>query len=124
MTFLFNVGIVKENRNWWDILCLTGPSLGYFPNGKKSVLIVKSDYENEAPSLFEGTGVQITTEGQRYLGAPLGTVEFKNQYVTEQVKTWVQELSDLSELPRFPPRNPMPRFPRLSWGYRNDGFSS
>jgi len=46
-----------------------GPAVGYFPTAKKSWLIVKEKYVNEAENLFRGLSVNITTEGQKHLGA-------------------------------------------------------
>ena len=108
-----SVGKLLAMRKWWDILCRVGPGLGYFPNGKKSVLVVKPGLENTASSIFKDTGVHITSEGQRYLGAPLGTDEFKNQYVSQQVETWAQELMDLSE---FSTSEPHPSFSAYTMG--------
>ena len=105
-----SVGKILALRKWWDILCKAGPGLGYFPNGKKSVLIVKPGNELTATTIFEGTGVQITSEGQRYLGAPLGTTEFKQQYVKTQVEVWAQELSILSDIATSEPHTSFAAF--------------
>jgi len=54
-----------------------GPAVGYFPNAKKSWLIVKEKYVNEAENLFKGLSVNITTEGQKYFGAAVGSNSYK-----------------------------------------------
>ena len=42
-------------------------------NATKSRLIVKEEHAACAAELFQGIDVQITTEGQRHLGAALGS---------------------------------------------------
>ena len=50
-----------------------GPALGYFQNARKCWLIVKPGKEEEAIKTFAGTAINITTEGQKHLGAALGS---------------------------------------------------
>ena len=45
-----------------------------------------------------GDEVNITTEGQRHLGAVIGSQEFKDQYCREKVLGWKGELEALSEI--------------------------
>ena len=39
----------------------------------------------EARKIFAGTTVNITTEGQRHLGAVVGSKEYKDQYCSSKV---------------------------------------
>ena len=65
-------------------------------NGSKSWLIVKlEELADEANRVF-GDKVNITTEGQRHLGAVIGSQEFKDQYCREKVEA-------LSEIARSQP---------------------
>ena len=53
-------------------------------NGSKSWLIVKSDaLADEAKRVF-GDEVNVTTKGQRHLGAVTGSQEFRDQYCREK----------------------------------------
>ena len=54
-----------------------GPWFGYHPKASKSRLVVKEAAAEEAKRLFNGTGIQITTDGRRLLGAAVGTKEFE-----------------------------------------------
>ena len=47
---------------------------------------------------FKGSNVQITSEGNRHLGAAIGSTSFIRSYVTEKVKNWVDEVHLLSEI--------------------------
>ena len=61
---------------------------GYFPNAAKTWLIVKPERLDEAKQQFAGTGVSITVEGKRHLGAALGSRAFTEVYITEKVESW------------------------------------
>ena len=51
---------LRQLRAWWTALETHGLALGYFPNGAKSWLVVKSEEKaREAELVFEGTGIQI-----------------------------------------------------------------
>jgi len=58
--------------NWWKHLLACGPIYGYFPNAAKTCLIVKPDQFDSAQTLFNGTDIQISCEGQSHLGAAIG----------------------------------------------------
>ena len=85
-------------RKWWDALTLKGPIYGYFPNAKKSVLLVKESLLEEANRVFEGTDVKVDTVGQRHLGAVIGTALFKSSYVKDKVKDWVASVDVLAKI--------------------------
>ena len=62
--------------------CMVGPTIdlspdyGYYPNASNMWLIVKDVNLEEATIMFEGTGVAITAEGKRHLGAAISTHDF------------------------------------------------
>ena len=68
-----------------------------YPNSPKTWLIVKEESYVQAQAIFRDSGVSITKEGKRYLGAAIGNDVFKEEYVREKVATWVEELEH--ELP-------------------------
>ena len=65
-------GKLEQLRQWWDKLNECEPAFGYFQNAVKTWLIVKESQLALAKELFRDTGVQITTEGHRLLGASVG----------------------------------------------------
>ena len=76
-----------------------GPKYGYFPNARKTVLILKTpELINQAKALFRGSGIVIKTDGHKYLGAAIGSSAYKNNYVREKIKKWVQDVEELSLL--------------------------
>ena len=91
-------------RKWWDTLCSKGPKYGYFPLPTKTVLIVKEDQRDKAVEAFEGTGVTITVEGERHMGAVIGNLEFKHQYVQNKVSKWIQDVETLSKIAKEEPQ--------------------
>ena len=62
-------GKLCDVHDFWEELAKTGPGFGYFPNPRKTMLIVKEGGLTKATDLFENSGVIITAEGQRHLGA-------------------------------------------------------
>ena len=92
------LGSVRHLRNWWNELNSIGPSFGYFPNAMKTWLVVKEDQQLEAEALFHDTDINITCSGRPYLGVPLGTQQYKDQFISEKVSEWVEELRTLSTI--------------------------
>ena len=96
-------GQIVPLYNWYNHLSQEGKKFGYLVNGSKSWLIVKSDVlADEAKRVF-GDEVNVTTEGQRHLGAVIGSQEFKDQYCREKILRWKGELEALSEIARSQP---------------------
>lgn len=89
---------LSKLRKWWDALVEKGPGYGYFPKPSKSWLIVKGDLLDEAKKIFDGTGVQITTEGMRHLGAAIGNENFKDTYVQKKIVKWIDSIEKLSKI--------------------------
>ena len=49
-------------------------------------------------SYLRTPNVQITTQGQRHLGAAIGTPTFAEEYVAGKIEKWTAEISSLSKL--------------------------
>ena len=96
-------GTLHELKRWWDLVVQYGPFIGYYAKPSKSWLIVKAEYRGEAERIFAGTGLQITTEGQRHLGAVVGSSKFKDEYVTAKIDGWIEELKELGKVARVDP---------------------
>ena len=82
---LIAAGTIISLRNCREMLCRLEPKFGYFPEGSKSRLIVKEKEVQKAQSVFKDTNIKITTEGQRHLGAVIGSETFKPKYVQEKI---------------------------------------
>ena len=91
-------GSLNHLKAWWDRILAIGPDYGYYPNASKTWLIVKEANLEEATALFQGTGVSITVEGKRQLGAAIGTHSFVDNYVQRKVSGWVHEVERLSSI--------------------------
>ena len=70
----------------------------------KSWLIIKPEVEGKAKTIFHGSGVQITTEGKRHLGASLGSTKYKEEYLSSKVDEWIAQLRILSQIARTQPQ--------------------
>ena len=96
-------GTLHGLLGWWSRLQDLGSYYGYYPNALKTWLIVKPAYSSDAQWLFEGTGVQVTVEGKRHLGAALGSRLFTEQYVSEKVDSWSRCVAKLSDIAKVHP---------------------
>ena len=54
--------------------------------------------------MFARTGINITNEGRKQLGAALGSRSYLEQYVGGKVKDWVVEVTRLAEFARSQPQ--------------------
>ena len=61
-------------------------------------MLKNPDDKQRAELLFEGTGIKIKLDGHRYLGAALGSDEFKKSYVENKVSKWIDDLKELSKI--------------------------
>ena len=93
-----------EMKKWWDELQQSGPKYGYIPLPKKSILIVKPEFEEKAKRIFGGTEVKITCEGERHMGAVIGSSKFKESYVAGKVQKWTQDIVELTKIAKDEPQ--------------------
>ena len=80
-----------------------GPEYGYFPNPAKTWLVVKEEHLEAAQNTFGGSGIQLTTQGRQYLGAPIGSMEFVDLSVKKKVDAWVAEVEKLASIAKTHP---------------------
>ena len=88
-------GSLTSLRTWWDELLRLGPAFGYSVNASKTWLVTKNIHHSYATTIFNNTGVNITTDGKSHLGGALGTPDFTKSYVLQKVDLWLQELNNL-----------------------------
>ena len=48
--------------------------------------------------MFAGTNITVTSRGERHLGAAIGSPNSIEDYIRSKVTTWVEEVSNLSEI--------------------------
>ena len=60
--------------------------------------MVKEKEVQKAQSAFKDTNAKIATEGQRHLGAVIGSETFKQKYVQEKIDEWIKELRVLCKI--------------------------
>ena len=97
-------GKLVEMRKWWDELCISGPKYGYIPLPPKTVLIVKPEFEEKAKRIFGDTQVKITCEGERHMGAVIGSLDFREQYVMKKVQKWIEDVNELTKIAKDEPQ--------------------
>ena len=97
------VECLQQLYAWWNSLVSLGPTFGYFANSHKSWLIAKRCHLEAATDIFRGTGINITAEGRRHLGAALGEQSFVDSYVKDKLTKWVHELEVLTMMAKAHP---------------------
>ena len=109
-------GSLEVIKQWWDELTEAGPNLGYYPNAKKCWLITKPEKVEGARAIFEGTAINISTQGQSHLGAALGSREYLEEYVGSKVEDWVSQVVKLAE---FAMSQPQACYAAFTFGLRH-----
>ena len=102
---LSGAGDLESLKIWWSKLLQHGPNMGYYPNASKSWLVVKPEHLQKAKQIFEGTNVNITTNGKKHLGATIGSEEYKAEYIQAKVEEWVKELNVLCDIAKTHPHS-------------------
>jgi hypothetical protein len=98
-------GTLDELFKYWEELCKVGPEYGYYPNAGKTILIVKHPEDLQiAKDLFQPLKVKVTCEGERHLGAVVGSEEYRIKYVSDKVKCWVKDVEDLADIAKDEPQ--------------------
>ena len=100
---LFSGGKLEGLRKLWSFIEEYGPGYGYYQQAEKTWIIVKEEYRNKAEKIFAGTGIKITNDGKKHLGAAIGSETFRNEYINKKIDTWIQELTLLSKIAAFAP---------------------
>ena len=70
--------------------------------------------------IFKDTGITITAEGQKHLGAVIGSPEFKSTFAKKLVDKWVLELQELSKVAKTEPHAAYSNFVfsfKMKWNY-------
>ena len=88
-------GSLLQLKDWWSGLLSFGRHFGYHVNAVKTWLVVKEEYLSSAQCIFDGSGIQITSAGQPYLGAAIGSQDYIRNYTQDHVSQWAQGLFQL-----------------------------
>ena len=91
-------GRLATLHQWWQHVTTIGLDFGYYPNASNTHLVVKPELVSEAKKMFENKEVQIFTNGQRHLGAAIGTHEFIEAYAAQKIEKWVNEIESLTAI--------------------------
>ena len=56
-----------------------------------------------AEQIFKNSGIQITTDGRKHLGAVIGTENSKKTFLQTMVDKWVKQIQTLSDIAKTEP---------------------
>ena len=97
-------GTVKNLKYWWETLCELDRKFGYYPEASKTWLIAKNEYYDIANTTIKSTKINMTSNGKRHLGAVIGSISYKEDYMNEKIDQWIKELKLLSETANIEPQ--------------------
>ena len=86
-----------EIWTWWDTLSTLGPDFGYFPNDRKCWINAKPAEEESVMEAFKDTSINVRVEGQKHLGAAIGSREYLKEYFSEKLTNWINDIANLAE---------------------------
>ena len=66
-------------------------------------MIVKEEKLEQARLVFADTQVNVTSSGQKHLGAVIGNSDYQTVFVNKLVDEWVEQIKQLSEIALFEP---------------------
>ena len=101
---LTSSGRLSKLRSWVKFLLDISRKYGSFPKPSKTILIVKHEYESKAAEIFDDTNIKITSSGQRYLGAVIGSELYRKEYIEDIVSEWGDELLSLTRIAEIQPQ--------------------
>jgi hypothetical protein len=91
-------GDIVQLKKWWDKLCDLGPKFGYFPNEKKTKLLVKPGHYSRASEIFKNSNIEITSDGVDYLGGAIGSADYIHSALRRRVEAWCEQISYLAKI--------------------------
>ena len=117
---LTGAGNIDDLKHWWIRINQIGPDIGYHPNPEKTCLIVKPEFYEKAKRVFADTKIKVSVEGERQLGAAIGSNEFKEKYILDTVKSWIEDIEELAQIAKTEPHAAYTNFTfsaKLKWNY-------
>ena len=91
-------GSIAFIKQWFDKLCVRGSDFGYYVEASKTWLIVKNEETKTYAQNVFNNEIQITVDGQRHLGAVVGSAQFKDDYCNGLVSHWQSIMKKLVEV--------------------------
>ena len=68
-------------------------------------MIVKERFEAKAKAIFGKSGIKISTRVERHMGEVVRSARFKDEYVSNKLEKWVQDIEQLSNIAKDEPQS-------------------
>ena len=79
---------VSSLRMWFEKLCRLGPSYGYYPEPKMTVIVVDKKDEESGNACFHNSGIKVIN-GCHFLGGFIGSKELTKQFIEDKIDAWL-----------------------------------
>ena len=96
-------GKLSHIHRWFDLLLEVGPGFGYYPNPRKSSIVVGSASRSAAEHFFGPFGVEVVCD-HRFLGGFLGGASARDTFILAKVDQWVSDIHHLSHMAESQPQ--------------------
>ena len=96
-------GKIDSLFKWWNILKKVGPDYGYFPRPDKCCLIVKPELLSTAKTVFQDSGIEITSGAKKDLGGTIGSSEAVYEIIKEKIGKWEKDIERLVLISKIKP---------------------
>ena len=83
-------------HDWFKKVCQLGPSYGYYPEPKKTVVVVDENDVDAANASFHDLGIKVV-RCHRFLGGFIGDEEHAKRFVDEKVKDGMSHVMKLAK---------------------------
>ena len=90
-------------RDWFHLLMEEGLKYGYFPEPRKSFIVVGESHLSTAHELFDDLGVSIVT-GHRLLRDVVGCEEKQFEFVKDSISGWLTMVDRLTVIAEDQPQ--------------------
>ena len=84
-------------------------------------MIVKNlELKEHAQAIFGDTEITIELQGERHLGAVIGSPEFKERYVKKKIDSWITDVEQLSAIAKDEPQVALSAFTKalcMRWSF-------
>ena len=84
-------GKIEELKDWFVLISEKGLSFGYFPQPKKTYLVVYTQYISKAEEISGHLGINVVCR-RKFLGGAIGEEEEKKKLIRQLSQEWISKV--------------------------------
>ena len=99
------IGDAKDLKIWRDKIETVGVNYGYITNPSKCYVVTKDEHARQVFSQEISERKVCFQDGTRYLGAPIGSLQYRDDYTSEKLAKFNNKLRKLSRMAKTCPHS-------------------